>query len=299
MKRTIAILILSIGVASAAPSPGSLAGTVFREKGGITALRLGWERTIIFKSETEFTYVKALAQSFVSGNWRVETAPPDGTYVYTKTGTSTGELTFSDPFLDGVTGDPDNRPRTLKLDFVDEATNLGGDIPRGDAGRGNHDFFGRFALTRLSTIEGQSVANVSMRGKVSAENPLMVGFVLQGDLKDVLIRVVGPSLRTFGVSQPWANPRFELYRAGSSTPLSGGPGPRNGIAHYDDWSAFETVTPGLLKLFAHTGAFPLEVGSSDAVGVSPRMATGAYTVVCSPENNDAGGEVLVEIYVLP
>jgi hypothetical protein len=299
MNRLILALVISHGLASAAESTSSLAGTVFREKGGYVHLRLGWERTIIFRNETEYTYVKALAQSLVTGNWRVETPPPDGTYVYTKTDPSTGELTFSDSFIDRITGSTENAPRPLRLDFVDGDF---GEGPRGDFGHGTHSFSNppaHFALAKLPTVEGWPMANVSMRGNVAAETPLIVGFILKEDRRDVVIRIVGPSLRQFGVSRPWENPQFLLYSAGSSAPLSGGPGPRHGIAYYEDWSSFEASTTGLTKLFSYTGAFPLDVGSGDAVGVTPRLLAGAYTIVCTPGVDSTGGEALVEVYVLP
>jgi hypothetical protein len=299
MNRLILALLISHGFASAAESPSSLAGTVFREEGGYTHLRLGWERTIILKNETDYIYVKALSQSLVTGNWRVETPPADGTYVYKKTGPSTGDLTFSDPFIDRITGSVENGPRTLKLEFLDQNV---GEGPRGDSGQGTHNFSNppaRFALAKLSTVEAWPVGNTSMRGNVAAENPLIVGFVLTDERRDVLIRIVGPSLRQFGVARPWENPRFQLYIAGVSVPISGGPGPRHAIAYYDDWSSVEASTPGLTKLFSFMGAFPLIPGSRDAVGVTPRMVAGAYTIVCAPDAGDTGGEALVEVYVLP
>ncbi|PAW64928.1 MAG: hypothetical protein B9S34_11800 [Opitutia bacterium Tous-C1TDCM] len=291
-----AILLFSLGIAGAAPSPASLAGTVFRERGGIAALRLGWQRTIIFTTDTKFVYVKALSQSFPTTDWAVETAGPDGSYVYRKTGASTGELTFSDAFLERVTPFAGGGPRTLKLEFADESDALAGP---GDVGQGTHDFFGSFALSKLATAEGQSVANLSMRGRVAPGNALVVGFVLKSPQSHVMIRVVGPSLRAFGIPQTWANPRFELHAAGRSAPISGGPGPRHGIAYYEDWSRSDASVPGLNQLFSYVGAFSLEAGSRDAVGVSPRIGAGAYTVVCTAEDGDPGGEALVEVYVLP
>jgi len=299
MKRLILALLISPGFASAAESPSSLAGTVFRERGGYTHLRLGWERTVIFKNETEYIYVKALAQSFITGNWRVETPPPDGKYLYTKTGLSTAELTFTDAFIERITGFTGTDARTLKLTFVDEASPL---APRGDLAHGTHSFsnpVAYFALAKLPAIERWPVANVSTRGSVSPGNPLIVGFFLREDRRDVLIRVVGPTLQKFGVSRPWVNPRFQLYRAGEAAPISGGEGPRHQIAYYDDWSRFETSIPGLTTLFSFTGAFPLDAGSTDAVGVTPRMVQGAYTVVCATEADEVGGEALVEVFVLP
>jgi hypothetical protein len=186
----------------------------------------------------------------------------------------------------------------MDLTFTDDAF---GDGPRGDFGHGTHTASNpdaRFALAKLPPIEEWPVSNVSMRGNVSAERPLIVGFFLR-DRRDVMIRVVGPSLRNFGVSQPWGNPRFQLFQAGVSDPISGGSGPRHAIAYYPDWSSSETSTPALIRLFSYVGAFPLDAGSGDSVGVSPRMPAGSYTIVCTPDAGDNGGETLVEVYFLP
>ena len=49
---------------------------------------------------------------------------------------------------------------------------------------------------------------------------------------------------------------------------------------------------------ASIGAFPLLVGSKDAVEVG-LFAPGAYTVVASAQTGDPGGETLIEVYLLP
>jgi hypothetical protein len=187
---------------------------------------------------------------------------------------------------------------SLTLDFG-AAFTLGGDLGGGEfvhsaGGRGT------FSLTKLSTLHREALPNVSMRGVVSRERPLIVGFVLKGDARDVLIRVVGPALADFGVSEVWENPRFDIYQSGSTSPIGGPPGPRrDAIAYYDDWSSDSSAVNGLQRLFVHAGAFPLQMGSKDAVGVTPRFAAGAYTVVCTPLSGAEGGEALVEVYVLP
>jgi hypothetical protein len=296
MKRGIVVLLSAVlACLRAAPAPESISGTVLRERGGIASLRVLWEATILLGDDGRYTYVKAALASTLTGNWRIATPPSDGTYAYTRTGPSAGRLVMSGPSIPQlhVVQPPGNGPTILNLDFEDTT------LPGGDAGSGRYEH-AYFTLSRMATVLREPVANVSLRGTVAAERPLIAGFVIKGDPRDVLIRVVGPSLASFGISGYWANPRFDIYRAGDPVPIGGQPGPtRNAIAYYDDWSADSAAVPGLVKLFAHTGAFPLQAGSQDAVGVTPRLAPGAYTLVCRSETDEAGGEALVEVYVLP
>ena len=241
--------------------------------------------------------MKALTFSTVTGSWQVQSPPEDGAYVYRKTGAGTGELAFADPLLESLTLSVGTGARTLGLTF-----DAAGAEPGGDFARGTHDFgnpAGHFTLARLTAVETRPLSNLSLRGNVSAETPLIAGFFLKEPGRDVVIRVVGPSLRRFGVARPWADPRFALYAAGRAEPIAGGPGPRHEIAYYDDWSRGGTATAGLVRLFSAAGAFPLEEGSRDAVGVSPRLGAGAYTIVCATTADDSGGEALVEVYLLP
>lgn len=304
MKKLIGIFLCAfVGHLDAALAPNSISGIVLRDSGGIASLRVLWEHTIIFGEDGSYTFVKSLSASTLDRNWSVDMPPEDGTYSYAKTGEFTGIVTFSDRSVNRVYWGPvqETLPiasiASLTLDF-NAASSLGGDA----GGEFVHSVGGRgtFSITKLSVLHREPLPNVSMRGVVSGERPLIVGFVLRGDARDVLIRVVGPSLTSFGVSQPWANPRFDIYRSGSSSSIGGAPGPRrDAIAYYDDWSSDGSAVNGLRRLFVRTGAFPLESGSRDAVGVTPRFAPGAYTIVCTPLGNDVGGEAVVEVYMLP
>lgn len=303
MKWFFVALGVSTGALHAALVPDSISGTVFRDRGGIAALRVLWEHTIVFGDDGRYTFVKSASASTLDGNWRMDVPPENGNYSYTKTGDYAGVVTFSASSVDRVYWRPGEEPlpseglSKLTLDFS-VSSSLGGEW----GGEFVHSLGGRgtFSITRMSSLRREPLPNVSMRGVVSAERPLIVGFVINGDARDVLIRVVGPSLRSFGVSQPWGNPRFDIFRSGASSPIGGGPGPRrDAISYYDDWTSDSSAVEGLRRLFAHAGAFPLEDGSRDAVGVTPRFSPGAYTIVCSPIGSEVGGEALVEVYVLP
>jgi hypothetical protein len=128
------------------------------------------------------------------------------------------------------------------------------------------------------------LVNVSARNQVgTGDNILIFGFVIDGTgSKRVLIRGVGPTLSTaFGLSGALADPRFEVFRSGSTT----------AVASNDNWDA------SLASTFTAVGAFQLTTGSRDAALVTS-LTPGAYTVQVSGVNNTTG-EALVEIYEVP
>jgi hypothetical protein len=126
------------------------------------------------------------------------------------------------------------------------------------------------------------VTNISTRGQVGAGEPLIAGFVITGDVrKKLLIRAVGPTLASFGLTGLLADPKIEVMSAATS------------IATNNDW----TETASFAQVNATSpivGAFPLNAGSKDAALVL-QLPPGSYTVQISGANNSAG-TVLVEIY---
>ena len=146
-----------------------------------------------------------------------------------------------------------------------------------------------------------------MRGLVGAANPLIVGFIVPGIpppirrdgqyipalgevSKEVVVRVVGPSLSAFGVEGTWNDPSFVLYKDGAQAVLD--------ERASTDWDSAPATGTGLKKLFSWLKAFPLSENSKEAVGVF-RLTPGAYTVVCTTADGDKGGQVLIEVYFLP
>lgn len=117
------------------------------------------------------------------------------------------------------------------------------------------------------------LSNLSVRTNMSSGQTLIVGAVLSGGPKRILIRAAGPALNGFGL-QGMADPRLELY--------AGGPAP---ITVNDDWSSALTPT------FAAVGAFAFPAGSRDAA-INQGM-NGSFTVQCK---GTGPGVVLVEAY---
>ena len=139
--------------------------------------------------------------------------------------------------------------------------------------------------------------NISTRGFVdSGEGNLIAGFVITGDApKRVLIRGIGASLASFGVSDTLADPVLEVFTAGGTTL----------IARNDNWETAQaatnttvaTSTSDMLAAMKATGAFPLATGTKDAALVVTLMP-GNYSAVVSGANRTTGAG-LVEIYEVP
>ena len=123
------------------------------------------------------------------------------------------------------------------------------------------------------------LVNISTRGDVlTGENVLDSGFILRGaGTKTLLIRGLGPSLASSGVSGALADPVLELH--GQKGAL---------LARNDNWKTTQQTT------IAATGIPP----SSDVeAALVVRLAQGNYTVIESGKNGKTGVG-LVEIYDL-
>lgn len=127
------------------------------------------------------------------------------------------------------------------------------------------------------------LANVSARTRAGSGNDaLIVGFVVTGDsARTILLRAIGPTLDSFGVSGALANPRLELIRDSLS------------VATNTGWGG----ATALANAFAQVGAFTLPADSRDAA-LLVTLLPGAYTAQVTPAAG-AAGVVLVEIYDVP
>ena len=123
--------------------------------------------------------------------------------------------------------------------------------------------------------------NLSARNKVgTGSNILIAGFTLSGEgSRNLLIRAVGPTLSTFGVSGSLVDPKLQIY-SGSTI-----------VAENDNWSN------SLVPIFSSVGAFGLTTGSKDAA-ITVSLPAGGYTVQVSGADGGVG-EAIVEIYELP
>jgi phospholipase/lecithinase/hemolysin len=125
------------------------------------------------------------------------------------------------------------------------------------------------------------LANLSTRGFVGAGDDVMIAGVIigNGDSPIMVFRALGPSLATFGISNPLLDPTLELYDSNGSL-----------IAFNDDWQ-----NPQIQAVRA-TNLAP--ANTKEAAIVSAFLAPGNYTAVVRGKNNTTG-VALVEAYRVP
>ncbi len=122
------------------------------------------------------------------------------------------------------------------------------------------------------------IINFSARAAAGQDaQTLILGFTVAGGSAPVLLRGVGPALRTFGVSSALSDPQITLYQGGRF------------VARNDNWGS-EAAAP-------ETGAFPLPVDSLDAAMLRT-LDIGGYTFHVGA-NGASTGVALGEIYAVP
>jgi len=118
-----------------------------------------------------------------------------------------------------------------------------------------------------------ALSNLSVRTALAAGQTLIVGAVISGGSKEILVRAAGPALNRFGLAGQ-ADPRLELFTTGVLP-----------AAANEDWP------DGLASVFTSLGAFPFDPGSRDAALAQP--TEGSFTVQA---RGSGAGAVLVEAY---
>ncbi|MBP7140699.1 MAG: hypothetical protein KBA71_02235 [Opitutaceae bacterium] len=297
----LAILFLSVGAAAShGQAPDSLAGTTYRED----IVSLGGPSKGTAFLHADGTYETVISQGKIgriSSYGGIAGAPPEkGTYTYTRTGPATGTLSFTATgpidyfsvitFFHSTSEGPPARI-VRALNFATEHKGTLSLAPPLD------DFVisrGEFEISR----DAAPLLNASVRGSARADKPLILGFVVSGSSRTVLIRGIGPTLASFDVPNPATSTHLELYSVRqsivittnsqweSSTSLA-----ENGYLEKD--AAAQT----LKKAFQLTGAFPLPEGSRDSA-ILRTLRPGSYTVILKTASAE-DSEVLGEIYIIP
>jgi len=131
------------------------------------------------------------------------------------------------------------------------------------------------------------LVNLSARTQVGqGDSMLIAGFSISGNVpKRLLIRGVGPSLSTFGVTGVLEDPKLQLFDAS-----------RTLLAENDNWSDAPNDSSALALAASSVGGFPLNSSSRDAV-MLVTLVPGNYTAQVSGVSN-ATGVALVEVYEL-
>lgn len=128
------------------------------------------------------------------------------------------------------------------------------------------------------------VVNISARTQVgTGENILIAGFVISGNSpKTILIRGLGPSLTSYGVTGAIADPQLSLYRGNVN------------VASNDNWNGATT----LKDAFTLVGASDLASDSSKDAALLVTLQPGVYSAQVSGVGNTTGVG-LVELFLLP
>ena len=125
------------------------------------------------------------------------------------------------------------------------------------------------------------LGNVSGRGFVGTGDDVLIGGFIVGDVGSgtVIVRALGPSLASFGVSQPLSDPILTIYDSNGSA-----------IAANDNWQDGNNA----IDVQKNRLAPPNALESAIVLHLPP----GAYTAVVRGANG-ATGNALVEVYHLP
>jgi hypothetical protein len=155
---------------------------------------------------------------------------------------------------------------------------------------------GKYNILSTSTVSGTGITlNVAPQGNFANFSALLtlapgantqtVGFVIGGiSSKTILIRAVGQSLKSFGISNPAGRPVFHFFGSGNDGSLA----------------FLAPITPdGWLSFFASVYAFPLTgIANGGDACIITILRSGAYTVQVSDDSLQ-GGMVLFEVYDMP
>ncbi len=130
----------------------------------------------------------------------------------------------------------------------------------------------------------EKLINISTRSLTgTATDTLIAGFVVTGTApKPVLVRGIGPTLATLGVSGSLSAVRLEVFRGATS------------VAVGADWGAAANNPTEVAAVAARVGAFALPASSRDAALVLS-LTPGNYSAVVTGQGG-ASGVALVEVY---
>jgi outer membrane protein assembly factor BamB/subtilisin family serine protease len=128
------------------------------------------------------------------------------------------------------------------------------------------------------------LTNISARAQVGTGNNVFIaGFTIAGNVpKTYLVRAIGPTLASFGVTGALSDPVLEVYRGNTL------------LARNDEWGG----TTALRNAFAQANAFPIANGLSSDSALLITLPAGIYTARVTGFLN-ATGVALLELYEVP
>lgn len=269
-------------------------GSVLWNRGGT----IGEVASVSFEQSSDRTTWTRLGDGVrVAGtaNWQLTglNLPPTGLfYVRARgiapsvAGTSSGlfesmrEFTFSSPLPAGLPA----AAATVAVGATPSFDLATGIVPRAASsvvpGEGSVEIFVSSALRVPADAQPARLANLSTRGRVTADSPLILGFAIAGsEPRRVLLRAVGPALTAFGVGGALPATRLQVFGASGAL-----------LASNEGWGGVAEIA----QAAATTGAFPLVAGSADSAAVLT-LSPGSYTIQVV-DARGGGGVALAEIY---
>jgi hypothetical protein len=142
-----------------------------------------------------------------------------------------------------------------------------------------------FAGVSTNVDATRQLSNLSTRGFTGTGSQVLIaGFFVTGSSpKQVLIRAVGPTLSSFGVSGVLPSAKLQVFASADKTL----------VAENANWTA--SLNAGdIMQASVNAGAFPLAVGSRDAA-LLLNLAPGGYSAVCTGADGGTG-VTLIEVY---
>jgi hypothetical protein len=139
---------------------------------------------------------------------------------------------------------------------------------------------GLLEIYDLDSAGDASLANISTRGLVQIDNEIMVGgFILGGETLEstVVVRAIGPSLTSFGITNALADPTLELHDGNGSL-----------IQDNDNWKDVPAQADELTAM----GFAP---GNDLEPAIVATLPPGAYTAIVAGKSGGIG-VALVEVY---
>jgi hypothetical protein len=285
--RTLGTLHDDDAAAVSALYPGALGGTYgslsgyFRLADGVTPVRGAnlWAREV-----SSGRVVSVVSDYMQQGNGYFSLLLAPGTY------TLHAEAIASDfnggssvgPYSDSYPSSPSFQPPLYVNGAPMAALTLGNGSPvqfaitAGCAASATFRFDGSGSVTgncgASSAPQSGRLANLSTRGQVlTGENVMIAGFIIGGpSAKTVAINVAGPSLASYGVANPLANPTLTLVRSSDNAV----------IATNDNWGSAANATQNQSSGFAPANSLETAILAT--------LAPGAYTAIVQGAGGGTG-----------
>ena len=135
---------------------------------------------------------------------------------------------------------------------------------------------------------GAAMSNISMLARVTGgDDALTSGFVISGQTpRQVLVRAIGPSLASFGLTDPLGLPQLTVFKGSRA------------IGSNEGWGKDEDTIKVLTEAFDRAGAFRLQDGASRDAAIILTLQPGPYTMQVKSADRQAGA-ALLEVYEIP